>query len=214
MLDQTYKLPQKANEVLGDLTALAEQLGGTDGLCQLPLGSFAFGSAPIESAAALSQFLQSYVAEVLIAHELPAIARAYGYATRYEVRELVAFDRELEGSAALRPFGQASRAVGRAQLQRLRPLRSERLVQRYLRAVEESEANAWHTVMFGVVLALYSLPLRQGLLHFAQQTLAGFVQAAGHRIRLEPAVRSQILSEHSGAAAAAIERILNSERVE
>lgn len=213
MLDQTYNLPQKATEVLGDLTALAEQLGRTDGICQLPLSAVASASARIESPASLDKFLDEYVSEILIPHELPVIAQAYGYATRYEVRELIAFDRELESSPGLKVFGNASRMVGRAQLQRLRPLRSERLLQRYLRAVEESNANAWHTVIYGVVLALYSMPLRQGLLHFARQTLTGFMQAASGRMRIDSTRRQEILAKHSEAVAAAIEATVNRESV-
>jgi hypothetical protein len=57
-------------------------------------------------------------------------------------------------------------------------LRDERLVQRYLSAVEFGQANGWHTVVYGITLAMYSLPLRQGLLHYAQQTLGAFANNA------------------------------------
>ena len=37
------------------------------------------------------------------------------------------------------------------------------------------EANAWHTLVYGVTLALYSIPLRQGLLGYGYQTMRGFI---------------------------------------
>jgi urease accessory protein UreF len=214
MLDQISKLPAGAQEVLGDLSALAEQLGGTDGLCQLPLGALAMASTRINDVRDLAKYLEAYVSSVLLPHELPAIGQAYRFATRFEVRELMAFDRELERNSAVQAFAQVSRAVGRAQLQRLRPLRSERLVQRYLKAVDESGANAWHTLVFGVVLAVYSLPLRQGLLHFAQQTLTGFVEAAGSRIEAARAIRHEILLRHTEVIAQAVEAIVKESAVE
>jgi len=72
-------------------------------------------------------------------------------------------------------------------LQKLRPLRDERLLQRYLHAVETGEANGWHTLVYGLPLALYSLPLRQGLLGYAQQTMRGFIHAAARSLKLTEA---------------------------
>ncbi len=54
----------------------------------------------------------------------------------------------------------------------------ERGVQRYLAAVENHEAHGWHTLVYGLTLAVYSLPLRQGLLGYAHQTTRGFIHAA------------------------------------
>ena len=208
MLDQTYNLPQSASQILGDLTALAEQLGGPDGLCQLPVSAASLDSAKVDSVPALRQFLADYTSRILIPHELPAIARAYGHVARYEVRELIALDRELGQDEALHGFAKASRSVGCAQLQNLRPLRGERVVQRYLKAVEASEANGWHTLVFGLVLALYSMPLRQGLIHFAQQTLGGFVRAGGNRVVMQAADREKLLDAQIGSVVTAIEAML------
>jgi urease accessory protein UreF len=51
-------------------------------------------------------------------------------------------------------------------------------VQRYLAAVESGQAHGWHTLVYGMTLVLYSLPLRQGLLGYAHQTTRGFIHAA------------------------------------
>jgi urease accessory protein UreF len=120
---------------------------------------------------ALSDFtLESYVSHLLLPVELPAIAESCGHAMRGELRELIDQDRRLDRQIG--PFAAASKQIGRLQLARFRPLRDDRLVQRYLAAVEFGQANGWHTIVYGVTLALYSLPLRQGLLHYAQETLA------------------------------------------
>ncbi len=55
---------------------------------------------------------------------------------------------------------------------------------RYLAAVESGEAHGWHTLVYGLTLAVYSLPLRQGLLGYAQQTTRGFIQAAARSLEL------------------------------
>ena len=54
------------------------------------------------------------------------------------------------------------RACARSAAGSARPLRDQRLVQRYLTAVEQGEAQGWHTLVYGLTLAVYSLPLRQG----------------------------------------------------
>jgi urease accessory protein UreF len=66
-----------------------------------------------------------------------------------------------------------------------------RLVQRYREAVNEGKAFGWHTLVYGVVLSTYSLPLRQGLLHYGRQTLGGFIGSATRTLDLpEDAVLS------------------------
>src|SRR6185436_12829880 len=103
---------------------------------------------------------------------------------RHEVRELAQFDRQLADEPALKPFAEASRRVGQTELLRLRPLRDERIVRRYLEAVERGEASAWHTLVYGLTLALYSMPLRQGLLGYGFQTSRGFIYAAATPLQL------------------------------
>jgi urease accessory protein UreF len=100
------------------------------------------------------------------------------------VRELVALDRRLAEEPILCSFAAASRRVGRSQLQKLRPLRDQRVVQRYLQAVESDQADGWHTLVYGLTLAVYSLPLRQGLLGYAHQTTRGFIYSAARTLRL------------------------------
>jgi urease accessory protein UreF len=159
----------------------------------------------VDSATALESFLNSYASGVLISYEIPAVIQAYEHAARTQVRELITVDKELSTVPVLQSFARASCAVGQAQLSRLRPLRGERVVQRYLQAVEAGEARGWHTLVYGLVLAVYSIPLRQGLAHFGQRTLDGFVQAAGRRLALAESAQDRILAGPCSAMTGAIE---------
>jgi hypothetical protein len=176
--------PGEDTALLGELHPLVSQLGSTDGLFALSAVSASLKLRRVDSLATLVLFLEVYKMEVLLPLELPAIHRAHQHASRSEVRELVALDQEIARQPILRHFASASQRVGRGQLQRLRPLKDERVVQRYVRAVERKQAHAWHTLVYGLTLALYSLPVRQGLLGYARHTLNGFVRAAAAPLRL------------------------------
>ena len=54
-------------------------------------------------------------------------------------------------------------------------------------------------------LAQYSLPLRQGLVLYAQRTLGGFLDSAGATLRLPVAVCDEVFTE----AAAPVEDAVN-----
>jgi urease accessory protein UreF len=213
MLDQTNNLSESASEILGDLAALAEQLGHPDGLCTLPAGAVSAAFAPVRTATELKKFLREYTSQVLLAQELPVIADAYGHVTRYEVRELIALDKSMAERPGLQAFTNASQRIGQTQLLRLRPLRGERVVQRYANAVQAGEAHAWHTLVFGLVLAVYSFPLRQGLIHFSQQTLTGFARALANRLRLTSAQINELWAAQSSLVQTEVETILQKQTV-
>jgi urease accessory protein UreF len=208
MLDQEYIVPRDASELLGDLTALAEQLGGPDGLGHLTVTAASLGPARVDTVAALERFLGAYASGVLIPYELPAVAQAYAHADRGQVRELIALDQQLSQIPALQGLANVSGHMGRMQLRRLRPLRGARIVPRYLKAVESGEAQAWHTLVFGLVLALYSLPLRQGLVHFAHQTLGGFVEASTQRLQIGLADRQRLLTLQADSIRAVVDSVI------
>src|SRR5215470_12367107 len=184
MSKDTQLALRDAAEWLGDWHPLAEQLGSAEGLVELGSVSSLLQLKPVRNLASLRRFLQTYQTRLLLPVELPAIQAACEHARRNEVRELIAQDQALSDLRELRSFARASRRVGQAQLQKLRPLRDERIVQRYLHAVETEEAHGWHTLVYGLTLAIYSLPLRQGLLGYGHQTLRGFIYAAARSLRL------------------------------
>jgi urease accessory protein UreF len=184
MFSDTQLALTDAAEWLGDWHPLAEQLGSSDGLVELGSVSALLQVRPVHDRRSLRAFLLNYQQRILLPAELPAIQSAHGHASRHEVRELIALDQHLAGEALLKTFAEPSRRVGQAQLQKLRPLRDQRVVQRYLQAVELGDAHGWHTLVYGLTLAIYSLPLRQGLLGYAHQTTRGFIYAAARTLQL------------------------------
>jgi len=195
MTNQPTVTPQVVEAFLGDVAPLAERIGSAEGLVALSGAAASQTFHRVTDLPSLHGFLRHYQSQILIPLELPAICRAHGHASRYEPRELIELDRELASESLLQSFATASQRVGKTQLKRLRPLRDQRLVQRYLCAVQAGEAHAWHTVVYGLILLLYSLPLRQGLLSYAQQTTRGFIYSAAGRLSLAETECQDLISE-------------------
>jgi urease accessory protein UreF len=208
MIGQRQLALPDASEWLGEWHPLADQLGTAAGLLELSSVSRRLALSPVHDLASLRSFLLGYRAELLLKRELPAIETAHGHAQRHEVRELVALDQQMAGEATLAVLANASQRVGRTQLQKLRPLRDQRVVQRYLLAVEEGNAHAWHTLVYGLTLALYSLPLRQGLLGYARQMLRGFIYAAARMLKLSEHQCRELFDELCSGLPEAIEELL------
>lgn len=157
--------------LLGDLRALIEQLGSGEAEVS------AHGVATPLNFKALTQFLETYKRNVLIPHEWPAIYRAYLHARQGECHELIALDQSLPNEKALAPLADASHRIGQFQLSRLGRLRGERVLARYIAAIDEGRAHGWHTLVYGLTLAIYSLPARQGLMHYAHQILRSYLES-------------------------------------
>lgn len=196
-------------ELLGDPHPLLEQLGPADGLATFDAAPATRHFARVHDLPSLQSFLRAYQREILLPLEWPAILRAHGHASRYELRELVALDSQLAAEPALRDFAAASCRVGQRQLSKLRPLRDERFIQRYLKAIASGEARGWHTLVYGISLAVYSLPLRQGLLGYAQSTLGGFIDNAAGPLRLGEACIEELHAEACAGLPGAMELLLS-----
>lgn len=208
MLDQKTLTSEVGMKILGELHAFAEELGNPAILSHLSAAAPSFQLEPLDNPGALRHFLQTYYSQVLVSCEMPAIYRAYNQASRSEIRDLIATDRHLMSEPILQPFASASQQAGTTQLKRLRPLRGDRLVQRYWQAVENGKAFGWHTVVYGLVLSLYSIPLRQGLLNYGEQTLHGLILSASHSLKLDEQHKQALHSEFCRQLPSAIESIL------
>lgn len=184
-----------AEQMLGEWHPLVEQLGSSEGMLPLASASEMLRLPRVANLDSLVEFLETYKTRILIPVELPAILRAFLHASRHETRELIAFDRSLVDEVLLHDFAAASQRVGANQLRRLRPLRDHRLLQRYLKAVEAKRACGWHTLVFGITLSVYSLPIRQGLVFYERQTLRGFIHASSHSLHLSIRECRQILDQ-------------------
>jgi urease accessory protein UreF len=199
----------EAEALWTDLSGFTTQIGSAEGLNELSCTSFTRRYQDLKDKADLRRFLESYFSEILLPIELPAIMQTFHLAQRSAYRELITLDQRLSEVDALRGFAKASARAGRFQLNRLRPLRDQRLVQRYLQAIETGDAHGWHTVVFGMILSLYSMPLRQGLLHYARQTLRGLVHSSTCPVNLSPAEAEALLAEMNPALPRAIEAALH-----
>lgn len=197
-----------ASDFSGDFRSLLAQLGSPAGRLDSVVPSELAGDAPILDVAGLREFLRQYRERLLGPVELPAIHRAFGHASRREARELVAYDREISSEAMPTSFASASRRAGQLQLQRLRPLRDERMVQRYLAAVDGGTAQGWHTLAYGLTLAVYSLPLRQGLLGYAEETMRSFVRSGAVELRISQSESRELFEEAFGGVAATVEKLV------
>ncbi|PWU11699.1 MAG: hypothetical protein C5B50_22905 [Verrucomicrobia bacterium] len=208
MVTQTQLALNDAAEWLGDWHPLAEQLGSADGL--VPLGSVSslLSLPPVHDSASLCRFLLAYQQEILLPLELPAIQTAHQHTVCRGVRELVTLDQQLANEPRLSRFASPSQRVGQTQLQKLRPLRDERTLQRYRQAVEQGVALGWHTVVYGLTLAIYSLPLRQGLLGYAHQTTRGFIYSAARSLRLSEHDCRDLFNELCSALPEAVEGVV------
>ena len=195
MRKQLQPVLSEPAEWLGDWHPLVEQLGSTDGLVALSEVSAALRITPVQDLPSLRRFLHDYQSRILVPLELPAIQRAFDHACRHEVRELIGLDQELAIEPGLKPFANASRRIGQCELRKLQPLRDERIVKRYLHAVERGAAHAWHTLVYGLTLALYSMPLRQGLLGYGYQTTRGFIYSAARPLQLSEKHCLELLEE-------------------
>jgi len=201
------QLQLPASELEGDPALLQDCLGAPDGLGTIGLALWSRELQPVKDEPSLRSFVERYRDQVLVPVELPAIRTAFLHACRYEVRELLQVDRELTTQPVLQPFAFASQAVGRGFLRRLRPLRDVRLLRRYEQAVQRGDAHGWHTLVYGVVLAVYSLPLRQGLLGYARQTLSGFLETGGARLHLRERDLRRLEQEAHADLAAQVQRL-------
>lgn len=197
-----------ATEWLGDWHPLSEQLGSADGLLALGSVSALLRLPAVHSHASLRRFLQKYQAELLLPLELPAIQTAQEHTARNELRELLQQDTALAAEPRVQTFANASQRVGRTQLQKLRPLRDQRMVQRYLAAVERQAAYGWHTLVYGLTLEVYSLPSRQGLLGYAQQLTRGFIYAGARSLQLSEHACRELFEEICEPLPAAVEELL------
>lgn len=196
-----------AEDLAGDVAPFSQALGDPEAMASLAaLAQWVNWPMPA-SAAGVRGFLARYRDCLLTEVELPAIQKAYEHALRGEVRELTALDRSLADRFGESAFATESQRKGRLQLRRLRPMR-DRALQRYLKAVESGEAAGWHVIVFGILLAAFSLPLRQGLMHYAAKNQLGLLEAASGAAALSNDERDTLRLECEGPTAVAIQDLL------
>ncbi len=159
--------------ILSEVSALAERIGASRASS---VWSSEPDSMPISTLEALKSWVGHYRQTVLAQQEWPVVLEAWHLTRNGKSRDLIRLDKNCDRWMSAMPFSEASRAVGQRQLGRLRALRDQRIILRYLEAIEAGYANGWHPVVYGLYLAVFSLPLRQGLVNFGAQTMRGMVR--------------------------------------
>lgn len=138
----------------------------------------------VNDLSSLRQFVEWYAEEVLIKAEAPAIVQAAEYQRHYCPRELIELDKRLCSVPPLIQFQNASHTIGRSQLRRLLPMRDQKIVRIYYQAVQSGNAVGWHFLVYGLVLGLFYIPYRQGLVAYAKQTCRQFLIVGASRLGL------------------------------
>src|SRR5687767_9328089 len=111
----------------GAVGDLLEQLGSMEDLVSITAAGALLRNAPITNVQGLAVFIETYLEQVLVPIELPAIYEASFHASHSHCRELIALDCSVAQQLAMPQFSSASRQVGQMHLQRLRPIRGERV---------------------------------------------------------------------------------------
>jgi len=192
----------------GDITGLVEQLGAESGAFSMTAPAGWPLSGPVTDIATLRQFVREYRTRVLGPLELPSIQLAFHHAARHQVRELIELDQRIGQEPLFADFAAASRQVGKQQMKRLRPLRDQRMLQRYLAAVQSGAAHGWHTVVYGLIVSIYSLPLRPALVTFAEQTLRGFIHSGARRLDLAESESVALIGESSAGVPGLVDQVM------
>jgi len=195
VLNQIRVSSAVTSDAPGAIGDLLQQLGSMEDLVSITAAGALLRNATITNVEGLAVFIETYLEQVLVPVELPAIYQASFHASHNHCRELIALDCSVAQQLTVPQFSSASRQVGQMHLRRLRPIRGERVLQRYLDAVDRGEATGWHTIVYGITLALYSLPPRQGLMHYAYRTMGGFVRAAARSLELTETDCRDIVSD-------------------
>lgn len=183
MPEQIHPALDAAGECV-ETRALSERLGSAEELTTLSPAAYSHHLAKVSSLPALREFLLHYRDEVLGPLEFQHIHQAAECGSRNHLKELLALDKELARDPKLKDFRTASHHVGKRQLNRMRLMKDLRVLQRYRDLVNEGKAHGWHTLVYGLVLSTYSIPSRQGLLHYGRQTVRGFVDSAARPLEL------------------------------
>ena len=184
---------------LGDMERLTGQIGSVRA-DWAALGGGALGAlrSEVHDAPSLVSFLLRYRTQLLVPVELPTIIQASQFVARGETEELLALDRGLAELVELAPFSEASRWVGQCHARSMRGMRDNRTVWRYCEAVRVGAASGWHSVVYGIVLGAFAVPLHQGLANYSEELIGGFIEAASKRLALAPdrivEVRGLVLS--------------------
>ena len=185
------------------------QLDALEDVLGADLVAGALGMGPLTSADELAVALELYRTTLLEPIELPTLTKAQRLASRGRTKELVALDQNFLGNhPEWLPLSAGSTRFGRDTLARLHPLRDERVVQRMLKAVQAGKIPGHHLIVFGLTMAVYSIPARQGLADYAQFALNALITTKAGKLRLTQDDRDTLFSHSQSRLPEAIDRMV------
>jgi urease accessory protein len=157
------------------------------GMVTLSHGLEAFISVREQSPQDILPLLEDYLHNKIAPCDLVAYAHAYLAAQQSDHERLVCVDQFLTASLLPHELRQGSVRSGRALLDTLAPLIEHALFQQFAQAVKNGRADGNAAVNFGLVSALWDIPLRVGSLMQLYTFAVSFLGAAmrlgclGHR---------------------------------
>ena len=185
------------------------QLDALEDVLGADLVAGALGMGPLTSADELAVALEHYRTTLLEPIELPTLTKARRLASRGRTKELIALDQDFLGNhPEWLPLAAGSARFGHDTLARLRPLRDERVVQRMLEAVQTGKTPGHHHIVFGLTMAVYSIPARQGLADYAQSALEAVIATAPGKLKLTQEDRAALLAPSQAHLPSAISRMI------
>ena len=185
------------------------QLDALEDVLGADLVAGALGMGPLTSADELAVALEHYRTTLLEPIELPTLTKARRLASRGRTKELIALDQKFLGNhPEWLPLSTSSTRFGRDYLSRLRPLRDERVVQRMLEAVQTGKSPGHHHIVFGLTMAVYFIPARQGLADYAQGALEALISSAAGKLNLTQEDRAELLAPSQTHLPSAIDRMV------
>jgi len=185
------------------------QLDALEDVLGADLVAGALGMGPLTSADELAVALEHYRTTLLEPIELPTLTKARRLASRGRTKELIALDQNFLGNhPEWLPLSTGSTRFGRDYLSRLRPLRDERVVQRMLEAVQTGKSPGHHHIVFGLTMAVYSIPARQGLADYAQGALEALISSAAGKLNLTQDDRNALFARSQSRLPEAIDRMV------
>ena len=168
------------------------------GMVTLSHGLEAFVSLRPQSQKDILPLLEDYLHNKVASCDLVAYAHAYRAAQQANGERLLTVDQFLTASVLPYELRQGSVRSGRALLDTLAPLMDHAIFQQFVQAIKDGRADGNAAVGFGIVSALWDIPLRVGGIMQLYMFAVSFLGAAmrlgclGHReaqrilLRLRP----------------------------
>lgn len=132
------------------------------GSITLSHGLEAFISLRPQSQQEMLPLLQDYLHHKIASCDLVAYAHAYRAARQSHCERLLTIDQFLTATLIPHELRQGSARSGRAMLDTLTPLMDNELLQDFAQAVKKGRGDGNAAVVFGIVSALWDIPLRAG----------------------------------------------------